>query len=125
MLLVEDNNEVAEVIHGLLSNLGFEVSRAPNVAAARVALSDAKDRFDIVLSDIVMPGGTNGLDLARWIRQEFGAGLPVVLATGYSDKAQAAANEGFVILRKPYDGTALQAVLTDALRKPQGVPVAQ
>lgn len=124
VLLVEDNNEVAEVTRGLLSGLGFEVSCVPDVATARRELSAAKDRFDVVLSDVVMPGGANGLDLGRWIRQEFGADLPVVLATGYSDKAQTAANEGFTILRKPYDGPTLHAALTEALRTSARAPVA-
>ena len=52
----------------------------------------------------------NGLDLAREVRQR--QSLPVVLATGYSDQAQAAANEGFSILRKPYS----MSGLNDALR---------
>lgn len=124
VLLVEDNDEVADVTYGLLAGLGFDVARAPDVATARAELSTSRERFDIVLSDIVMPGGANGLDLARWIRQQFGPRLPVVLATGYSDKAQAATNEGFTILRKPYDASTLHALLTEALRGPVSAPVA-
>jgi len=68
-----------------------------------------------VLTDIVMPGGANGLDLARWIRQRDNT-LPVVLATGYSDNAQIAADEGFIILRKPYDAEGLRAALDLAVQ---------
>jgi two-component system NtrC family sensor kinase len=67
----------------------------------------------VVLTDIVMPGGANGLDLAREVRQR--GSLPVVLATGYSDQAQAAANEGFAILRKPYSMNGLHDALRAAL----------
>jgi two-component system NtrC family sensor kinase len=116
VLLVEDNAEVAEVTQRLLEEEGFVVHRVADVAAAEAALAESHDRFDVVLSDIVMPGGANGLDLARAVRHRHGDALPVVLATGYSDKAQAATDEGFVLLRKPYDGNALRMALTEALR---------
>ena len=111
VLLVEDNPAVAEVTRELLAELGYDVVHAPDVAAARAALE--RETVDVVLSDIVMPGGANGLDLAREIRQR--GGLPVVLATGYSDQAQAAANEGFAILRKPYSMNGLHDALREAL----------
>ena len=111
MLLVEDNPDVAEVARLLLEELGYDVIHAANVAAAREAL--ARGSIDVVLSDIVMPGGADGLDLAREVRQR--QSLPVVLATGYSDQAQAAANEGFAILRKPYSMSGLNDALREAL----------
>ena len=67
----------------------------------------------MVLTDIILPGDANGLDLAREVRQR--QSLPVVLATGYSDHAQAAANEGFTILRKPYSMSGLNDALHEAL----------
>jgi two-component system NtrC family sensor kinase len=111
VLLVEDNAAVAEVTRELLAELGYDVVHAQDVAAARAALEC--EAVDVVLSDIVMPGGANGLDLAREVRRR--GGLPVVLATGYSDQAQAAANEGFAILRKPYSMNGLHDALREAL----------
>jgi two-component system NtrC family sensor kinase len=111
VLLVEDNPAVAEVTRDLLAELGYDVVHAADVAAARAALE--RESVDVVLSDIVMPGGANGLDLAREVRQR--GGPPVVLATGYSDQAQAAANEGFAILRKPYSMNGLHDALREAL----------
>ena len=96
----------------MLEELGFDVLHVADVAAARSAL--ACEPVDVVLSDIVMPGSANGLDLAREVRRERGS-LPVVLATGYSDQAQAAADEGFAILRKPYGMSDLHDALTAAL----------
>jgi two-component system NtrC family sensor kinase len=116
VLLVEDNPDVAKVARGYLEDSGYVVQHATDVAAAQAILR-GQDRFDVVLSDIVMPGGGNGLDLARWVRDQFAGGLPVVLATGYSDQAQAAANEGFLILRKPYDVAALNNALSEVLKK--------
>jgi two-component system NtrC family sensor kinase len=115
VLLVEDNGEVAEVTRDLLQELGYKVETASDVEAGRARLRDGAD-IDVVLTDIVMPGGANGVDLARWIRQERGVSMPVILATGYSDKAQTAADEGFPILRKPYDRAQLRDALAQALR---------
>ena len=112
ILLVEDNPDVATATSGMLEELGYDVLHASDVAAARSAL--ARDPIDVVLSDIVMPGGANGLDLARDVRRERGS-LPIVLATGYSDQAQAAADEGFAILRKPYGMNDLHDALNATL----------
>jgi DNA-binding NtrC family response regulator len=67
--------------------------------------------IDLVLSDIVMPGRMDGLALARAVREKY-PGLPVLLATGYSEAAQGVAAE-FPILRKPYQmGELSKAVAT-------------
>lgn len=117
VLLVEDNPEVSDVTRSFLEEYGYVVLCASDVQSARSLLRAPQERIDIVLTDIVMPGGANGLDLARWVRQERGDEPPVILATGYSDKAQTAADEGFTILRKPYDAAGLHQALTEVLRK--------
>jgi len=117
VLLVEDNPEVAEVIRDLLQELGYDVVGASDVASAVAALQRQRASIDVILSDIVMPGGADGLDLARLVRAEYGEGLPIILATGYSEKSQAAAEEGFTILRKPYEEGELRSALAEAIRK--------
>jgi two-component system NtrC family sensor kinase len=116
VLLVEDNAEVADVTQRLLEEEGYRVRWVADVTSAMGVLRQPHEKIDVVFSDIVMPGGANGLDLARWVRQEHGDALPIVLATGYSDKAQAATDEGFTLLRKPYDAAALYAAVAEALR---------
>ena len=98
VLLVEDNPEVAEVTLELLTDMGCDTETVRSAEEALGAL--AEGRFDLVLSDIVMAGSMNGLDLARAIREQRPE-LRVVLATGYSDAAVPAAQE-FTLLRKPY-----------------------
>ena len=71
--------------------------------------------FDLVFTDIVMPGDLTGVDLARTIRLRYPA-LPVLLTTGYSNMAQAAADEGFSILHKPYDSAGLSASVNRTIR---------
>lgn len=99
VLLVEDNPDVALVSIGLLEQLGYHVCR---VADAEAALREIeKNGIDFVFSDIVMPGKMDGLTLAHHLRQ-IRPGLPILLATGYSDVA-AGVRGDFPILRKPYE----------------------
>ena len=97
-LLVEDNPDVLQVSRALLEQLGYRVHAVADAEAALQALDD--NRFDLVLSDIVMAGAMNGIGLARAIRERR-PNLPIVLATGYSSAAEEAAGE-FVLLRKPF-----------------------
>jgi two-component system NtrC family sensor kinase len=109
VLLVEDNGDVAEVTRGYLEECGYAVTRAWDVQSALDLLRGSQAGVDLVLTDIVMPGPSNGLDLARAIRNEFA--IPVILATGYSENAQSAANEGFPLLRKPFELADLRELL--------------
>ena len=61
---------------------------------------------DVVFSDIMMPGGTSGIALAREIRRRHPE-LPVVLATGYADSASSVGDGEFRVLLKPYSLDAL------------------
>jgi two-component system NtrC family sensor kinase len=113
ILLVEDNADIAEVTRANLEEIGFQVTHVADARAALAALS-AGAPFNLVFSDIVMPGDLNGVDLARILRREHPS-LPVLLATGYSTVAQSAMDEGFTILRKPYDTAELGACLDKIL----------
>jgi PAS domain S-box-containing protein len=109
VLLVEDNPDVATASTGLLEQLGYAVRW---VSDAETALKEiANDGIDLVLSDIVMPGKLDGLGLARAIRLKH-PGLPILLATGYSEAAQSAQAD-FPILRKPYQIHELSRALSD------------
>jgi two-component system NtrC family sensor kinase len=109
VLLVEDNAEVAEVGRSYLEQLGYRVEPASNAPAALDVLD--REKIDLVFSDILMPGGMNGVDLARAIRARFPR-MPVLLATGFSSSAQDAVRQGFEVLQKPYDIAALERGLT-------------
>jgi two-component system NtrC family sensor kinase len=113
ILLVEDNVDIAEVTRANLEEIGFQVTHVADARSALAALSPAA-KFDVVFSDIVMPGDLNGVDLARILRKEHPS-LPVLLATGYSTVAQSAMDEGFTILRKPYDTAELSACINRTL----------
>lgn len=110
ILLVEDNDQVAEVVADLLVEDGHHVTHASNAPKALSLLETSADAFDVILSDLVMPGDLNGLDLARTVRQRWPR-LSVLLATGYSEFASDAEQEGFALLRKPYQPEALAEAL--------------
>ena len=108
-LLVEDNAEVAMVGREMLNSLGYEVRIA---ADARQALEILKtQRFDLVVSDIVMPGGMNGIELARTIRGSQPT-LPILLVIGY---AGSATSPEFPVLRKPYRFEQLRQAIADVV----------
>ncbi len=109
ILLVEDNLDIAEVTRASLEEIGFQVTHAAEARGALAALGSGA-AFDLIFSDIVMPGDLNGVDLARIVRSQHPS-LPVLLATGYSAVAQTAMDEGFPILRKPYDAVELKATI--------------
>ena len=109
ILLVEDDNEVAALTREMLSALGFTVVHAASPAAALGALADGRP-IDFVLSDIMMPGDMNGLELAREIRRRKPC-LPIVLTTGYAEAASGMKPKEFELLLKPYTIEALSGAL--------------
>ncbi|HEY1475774.1 MAG TPA: ATP-binding protein [Pseudolabrys sp.] len=113
VLLVEDNADVAEVGAGYFRQLGYRVRSVAHAQAALAALRLDSD-VDLVFSDILMPGGMNGLDLAREIGARFPA-IPVLLTTGYSASAQDAVRHGLIVLQKPYDLESLRRNIREAI----------
>src|SRR5712671_5257817 len=112
VLLVEDNPDVATASTGLLEQLGYSVRWVSDAEAALKELD--RDGIDLVFTDIVMPGKIDGLGLARAIKQKR-PGLPILLATGYSEAAQNARSD-FSILRKPYRLHELSRALSELSR---------
>lgn len=116
VLLVEDDDSVAHLVEEMLRELGYEVKRVGDGASALDCLR-ADPGFQLVFSDMVMPGDIGGLDLARDISR-LRPDLPVVLTTGYSAAAAAASKEGRRVLVKPYRIEALAAELDAVLAAP-------
>jgi CheY-like chemotaxis protein len=109
MLLVEDDKEVSALTREMLGCLGFTVIHVASPEAALGALADGRT-IDVVLSDIMMPGGVSGLDLAREIRRRH-PDLLIVLTTGYVEAAGGMKDGEFVLLPKPYSLEALADAL--------------
>ena len=113
VLVVEDNPEVGAFAEQALADLGFETRRASTAAEALTLLEEGGE-FDVVFSDIVMPG-QSGIDLARVVRQRW-PDLPVVLTTGYSDALAMQHEDSFPVLHKPYSLEALSTALGKAVK---------
>jgi PAS domain S-box-containing protein len=111
-LLVDDNGPVLEVTKSMLEDIGFRVRTALDAQQALAAMSEQK--FDLILSDIVMAGPMNGLALARTIRKEHPK-LPIILATGYSDTVPEALVD-FPVLRKPFHISELSKAVAAAAK---------
>jgi signal transduction histidine kinase len=113
VLIVEDNDDVAELAIEMMSTLGFIVERVANAREALAKLAaDGRD-VDLVFSDVVMPGGISGVDLARELRR-LRPELPVLLTSGYSDSVrELEADEGLRLIEKPYRLETLQSALCE------------
>ena len=100
VLLVEDELLVREVAAEDLTEAGFEVTAASDGDEALAILRDGT-KFDLLFTDIRMPGETDGWDLAREARQML-PGLRVIYATGQGEAAGGLADDEFYV-RKPYN----------------------
>jgi two-component system NtrC family sensor kinase len=114
VLVVEDNIELGNFAADGLTELGYNITLVDNATDALAELVVDADRFDVVFSDIVMPGMT-GLDLAQAIRDR-SIGVPVVLTTGYSQALSQDGVAGFDLVQKPYSIDELSRVLHRAAR---------
>ena len=113
VLLVEDDPQVAELIDAMLHDLGHTVIRAGGVDEALDRLNQDAT-IELVLSDVIMPGGRSGVDLAEHLA-EIRPGLPVVLCSGYTGGDQGRAQAGaWPFLSKPFSLDSLAKVLTEA-----------
>jgi PAS domain S-box-containing protein len=113
ILLVEDNDDVGNFASSLLVELGHSATRAANANDALSLLRERHADFDLVFSDVVMPG-MNGVDLAREIRAHW-PDLPVVLTSGYSHVLTDERDREFELLQKPYSVGELQALFGRAV----------
>ena len=112
ILLVEDNGDVGIFATQALDELGYLTVLASDADAALAELVNDSDRFDVVFSDVVMPGMT-GIEMAQEIRRRH-PDLPVVPTSGYSDVLVQNGPDGFDLLQKPYSIDELSRVLQKA-----------
>jgi signal transduction histidine kinase len=114
ILVVEDDDQVAETVCAMLEDIGHAPKRARSAAEA-LSMLDRDGPFDLVFSDIIMPGGKSGVELANEL-EILAPDLPVLLTTGYSGGVDVAVRRP--LLRKPYQMDQLREAIT-ALRANQ------
>jgi signal transduction histidine kinase len=111
LLMVEDDVMISEVVSSALVAAGFTVVHARTGDEA-LALLQGGARFDVVFSDVVMPGAINGVELATRLARDFPS-LPVVLTSGYAGQVPDLADTP--LLTKPYSVQALVRALVEVL----------
>ncbi|HKS18627.1 MAG TPA: ATP-binding protein [Bradyrhizobium sp.] len=115
VLVVEDNDEVGRFATDALEELGYATTAVSNATLALEELVGDASRFDVVFSDVVMPGMT-GIELAQEIRRR-GIAVPVVLTSGYSHVLSEQGTQGFEMLQKPYSIEQLSRALRKTVRR--------
>lgn len=114
VLLAEDDAQVADLVEAMLGDLGHQVTRTPDAAGALQVLQGPAP-VDLLLTDLIMPGDMNGVELAREAVR-LRPGLPVMLSSGYTGETLGAAEDApWPLLRKPYGPDQLARAIAEAL----------
>jgi PAS domain S-box-containing protein len=117
VLVVEDDDRVRRLTARRLEDLGYRVLEARHGAEALEILERTPAGIEIVFSDLVMPGGMSGFDLARQVRERWPEAR-VILTSGYSAELMNRADIAQLdleVLRKPYRQSELARVFRAAL----------
>ena len=109
VLIVDDNPAVADFAAEGLAELGYNCETASNGKAALDLLDEDASRFDVIFSDVVMPG-MSGVDFGRLVRKRW-PHIPVVLTSGYSEATAKDQAGDFELVQKPYSIERLDEVL--------------
>ncbi len=108
ILVVEDEPRVRKLLTSRLRNLGYRVIESENALSAKQLIENQAE-FDLLFSDIVMPGDMDGYDLVRWARTKRPE-LKLLLTTGADSRARKE-DSNIAILRKPYTEKVLQETI--------------
>ena len=112
ILLVDDNAVVRDMLVDLVGSLGY-VADAASGGAEALALFD-RNRYDIVLTDLLMPG-MSGWEVLAGVRQR-NPRMPVIIITGTPAVGDPRASQpGIAVLKKPVDVKALDATIKEKL----------
>jgi CheY-like chemotaxis protein len=123
ILVVEDDDDVRANTTGIVRELGYTVLEAP-LAATALHLLERHPEIKLLFTDIGLPGGMNGrqlADAARKVRPD----LKVLFTTGYARNAivhDGRLDHGVVLIPKPFTYAALAAKLVDILDESTGPP---
>ncbi len=119
ILVVEDDTAVRSLIISLLKRCGYQVLEAHSGAVALRLWQEIRDKVDLLLTDMVMPDGMTGLQLAEELKRDK-RGLKVIYVTGYSNELagkNTSLIEGVNFLQKPFSPESLARALRIMLNK--------
>jgi PAS domain S-box-containing protein len=116
VLMVEDQADVGELGRAMLQDMGYDVVLATSGRDALDVLG--RDRqFQLLFTDILMPGGMNGVALANAVRRDY-PHMAVLLTTGFADEAIDESARSYELIRKPYRRTELNERIRAVLDRP-------
>lgn len=118
VLLVDDESTLRSVFADLLSGHGYRCIAAANAVDALQIIEANLFKLDLLVTDIMMPGELNGLDLANKVRERQGD-VAILLISGYAQSAlvKEAEARGYRLLEKPFRHFQLEAAITEELAK--------
>lgn len=108
ILVVDDEEVIRQLAQLILEKSGFQVFTAPNADDALVLFSKEKP-FDLIISDILMPGSMNGLDLVKRIRKEHPR-QKVIMISGYQDESVSKLEPDMLFIPKPFKPATLSSM---------------
>lgn len=117
ILLVDDDVELLKALTKVLEKEGFEVLAHPDARSAMNYINDSKKEFDLVITDVSMPG-VRGTTFLAAVKTAF-PNVPVIIITAFGDWGQymeAIRNGAYEYLNKPLDKTELLATVQRALK---------
>ncbi|MCC5916813.1 MAG: response regulator transcription factor [Cryomorphaceae bacterium] len=115
ILLLEDDDRIAEILHRGLSEEGFLVHRKSDAAGAREVAGEC----DLLLADLMLPEGENGLDFSQWMRAKF-PHVPIIMLTALGttdDKVKGFDSGADDYLVKPFEMRELVARIKRLLER--------
>jgi len=120
VLLVEDNADVANVVATVLQRMGCEVIHRVEADEAIAWLAEHSQDCDLLLTDVVMPGERDGLQLAQLVRMHH-PHVRILLMTGYAQQIEEIAAQGLDVLAKPFEPGELAQALRRLLAKAEAL----
>jgi PAS domain S-box-containing protein len=119
ILLVEDDDLVRQSVMNKLGRLGFFVTETASAAEAIKTL-EAKSEFDLVFTDVIMPGALSGADLAREVMRRW-PGIRILMTSGYTEATalgKIKMPENVRLLSKPYANADLKRMIAEVMAAP-------
>jgi CheY-like chemotaxis protein len=119
ILLVDDELPLLEIAHAYLTDLGYSVIQAEDGPSALVAATQCA-HIDLVITDVIMPGGMNGVELAQRIRR-MNPGTRIIFTSGFPADAleeRSGTRVDGPLLHKPYQRAEFAAMIQRTLEEP-------
>jgi len=117
ILIVEDDSEVRSATEMLIENWGHYGLLASNAAEAKWIVAEGKQNVDLAIVDYQLPGGVDGISLAKDLEEMSAGQMRIILVSGETSKefVTRVSQSGLMFLTKPVDGKNLREVVEKLL----------